>query len=102
MTRTTLRFHALALLVLALVLGAGGSAIANREDERKDTLRDVGELSTAPVATDQEAQEPDATPAPKPQPKPQPKPEPKPEPKPQGPSRAEIRRQQAAERRAAL
>ena len=109
----TLRFPALLALVLALVLGVGGSAIARLGDDEKGKLQPIGDLSAAQqqdvaaAETDppvEEAPEPEPAPVPKPQPKPkpEPRPQPKPEPRPQGPSRAELRRRAAAERRAAL
>ncbi|HYH59817.1 MAG TPA: lytic murein transglycosylase [Thermoleophilaceae bacterium] len=114
MKRQTLRLTALAAFILVAVLAAGGSAIARLGDDGRNSLRPVGDLpggtsQGAPVAVDEGPDEPAAKPkpapkpAPKPQPAPKPKPQPKPrpQPKPQGPSRAEIRRREAAERRAA-
>ena len=107
--------------MLALVLGAGGSAIARLGDSDSGKLRPIGDLSaaepseTAAAETDPAESEGPAKPAPapakpvpspkpKPQPKPesQPRPKPKPAPRTQAPSRAEIRRRAAAERQAAL
>ena len=118
----TLRFPALAALVLAVVFGAGGSAIARLGDDEKGKLRPIADLSAAglsesaasgtepaaepapepaPAPAPKPAPKPQPKPAPKPAPKPQPKPAPKPQPQSQGPSRAELRRRAAAQRRAA-
>jgi hypothetical protein len=115
----TLRFPALAVIALALVFGAGGSAIARLGDSDRANLRPIGDLSAAepgdsaaadtdPAAEEEPAPEPKPAPVPKPVPKPQPKPKPEPRakpnpaPRPQGPSRAEMRRRAAAQREAAL
>jgi len=108
MNLKTLRLPALVALVLALVLGVGGSAIAGLANSDEGKLRAIGDLSTTQT-TPNEAPEPDPAPEPQPEPKPQSKPEPKPEPKPQPqpkpapqtPTRDATRRQAAAERRAA-
>jgi membrane-bound lytic murein transglycosylase B len=118
----TLRFPALAAVVVALVLGAGGSAIAGLGDDEKGKLRPIAHLSAAqpsepaaaesepaaeeapepaPVPTPKPAPKPEPRPQPEPKPQPKPQPKPKPEPRTQGPSRAELRRQAAARRRAA-
>jgi hypothetical protein len=104
MKRKTLRFPALAALILALVLSVGGSALAGLSDSDEGKLRAIGDLSTT-EATPTEAPDPEPAPEPEvaPKPQPKPKPEPKPEPKsaPQTPTRDQSRRQAAAERRAA-
>ena len=128
MKRITLRFPALAVLVIVLLSGAGGSAIARLGGNDEGRLRPLGDLDQAGVtaaadpgeaaqAETAPAEEPAAQPAPppkpapkpvpvKPKPKPTPQPQPRPEPRPtpeprnQGPSREEIRRRAAAERRA--
>ena len=114
----TLRFPALAALVLALVLGAGGSAIARLGDDEKGKLRPIGRplgrraerdrrggprarASRARARAGAEART-DAQAAPAEAHSPSREPQPKPTPRPQGPSRAELRRRAAAERRAAL
>jgi hypothetical protein len=102
MKRKTLRFPALAALVLALVLSVGGSAIAGLADSDEGKLRAIGDLSKTQT-TPTEAPDPEPAPEPAPAPKPEPKPAPKPQPKPapQTPTRDASRRQAAAERRAA-
>ena len=107
MKRITLRFPALALLVLALVLSVGGSALAGLDDDQDGKLRVIAELKAQPqpeadALEPAPAPKPEPEPAPKPEPKPkrEPKPEPRPKPKPKAPSREAIRRQAAAERRA--
>ena len=120
MTLKTLRFPALVALVLVLLLGAGGSAIARLGDDDEGKLRSLADLQAtasqaepvdaaqAPVATDNEPAEPapepkpEPTPQPKPKPEPKPTPKPQPKPKPQQPSRDAERRRAAAERRAAM
>jgi hypothetical protein len=114
MKRITLRFPALAAVVLALVLGAGGSAIARLDDDERGKLRPVADLSasepsaTAKVETPpvvEEAPEPAPVPKPAPKPKPEPKPQPeprpqpKPTPRPRTPSRDAIRQRRVEERR---
>ena len=120
MKRITLRVQALAVLVAALVFGAGGSAIALRGGDEDGKLRPIGDLPAAAAAdssgdaaqaesqaADEEPKripEPVAAPEPKPAPKPQPKPEPRPQPKPRrrAPSAEAIRRRAARQRAAAL
>ena len=117
MNPRTLRLPLIVAVLLAALSVVAGSALGGLDAKDEGDLLPVRDLEGVRVAPGEEtetvpepAPEPAPKPAPKPKPKPQPepepqpKPQPRPEPKPQprGPTREEIRRQRAAERRAAL